>query len=850
MDPWNTSVSTAAIGVAPPLFDFSDPLLSRLLEAKKSLLGGFDISAEEEDITSDGAFETGKEAKSPEFQFLSAVFEGDVVTVESVARDHPELVLQTFPKSEGATPLIYAVAFDHQGVAESLLSSQSADADAPDETPIGYTPLMWAVHLRNLPMVKLLLEYQADPQLAPKEDGKNAVSLVTPGDMAMYEFFRSHNLLNQTLNRASELYETDTFAHETADMDSLTQQIRLQTAGLSLEIDEDDDKVREKELDEEAELSLDTELVQTPDYDYEKFLPEQFIKFTDSDIPSLLDYIFDLRTSSTTLQHSTKVPAAIVFQLVRYSHFKVQSKDLTEFLFECFVARLRSVTNTKSGVFNMAVAEQSGDKALASLGAGDIMVLSYWLSSIQFLHFYFAKSDTYHHYPVFLQELVNITQSLIATLSFSINSRLNLLVDDCLLKFTNLVDVSSVLYAKDWNLFKNKPNMKDQPSTYDDILEMLYPPTMKELMKPSPLKYVQVLGALDYVLKLHEVDPLLRLQTYSQVFYYINAIIFNRLVANSKYCSRAKAIQIRLNVSTLEDWLRSHNYSIYKPEKAGGLIGLLQPEEGGHQLKLHNLLDETAQSSDDSADDKNPHCLAFYYRSLYHIGKSQLMPTIELLQWLQCMSALKEKDSLINTINQFDTLNYYQLYKVANKLYRYEVDEVKLPKPLLQYLKQLMNELGEQQIERSLLHYMTQSTFMLKELYVYLNPNYIFGVALPNLNELIVRYGAGLGGVKSLRAKKFQPTLPVTVLDDVDDILTRNKEANMNDTYDYDQESEAEEQDVKSSTGSIVEENGMREPLTIESDSKAFKGDELFKTVQLPLSLAHKDWGDNEDNPW
>lgn len=838
MDPWNSSVTPALVGAAPPLFDYADPLFSRLLETKKAL---FDLAPQEHEETPDDE-ESAQPPVSPQFQFFSAIFEGDVITFEASAKAHPELVLQTYPEEEGVTPLIFAIAFDHQEIAESLLSTHGVDADAADETPIGYTPLMWAVHLRNLPMVKLLLEFQADPGLLPKNDGKDAVSLVSTDDLATYEYFRSHNLLNRSLNRTSDIYEPESFHHDTSDMDSLTHQIRMQTAGLALDVDEDDDKVREKELDEEAELSLDTELVQTPEYDYDKLLPEQFIKFTDSDIPSMLDYIFSLRTENTSLQHATKVPASIMFQLVRYSHFKVHSKDLTEFLFECFVARLRSVTNTKSGVFNMAVAE--GDKA-AALGTGDIVLLSYWLSAIQFLHFYFAKANIYHDYPAFLQEFINITQSSVATLSFSINSRLNLLVDDCLLKFTNLVDVSSVLYAKDWNFFKNKRNMKDQPSTYDDILEMLYPPSMKELMKPSPLKYVQVLGALDYVLKLHEVDPLLRLQTYSQVFYYINATIFNRLVANSKFCSRAKAIQIRLNISTLEDWLRSHNHSIYKPDKAGGLIELLKPEEGGHQLRLHNLLDETAPV-EGAADTKNPHCLAFYYRSLYHIGRSQLMPTIELLQWLQCMSSLKDEENLITTINHFDTLNYFQLFKVANKLYRYEVEEKKLPKPLLQYLKRLMNEQGEKQIERSHLHYMTQSTFLLKELYVYLNPNFIFGIALPNLNELIVRYGAGLGGLKALRAKKFQPTLPVTVLDDIDDILTKNRESNMNDTYDYEEQEDEEELDGEEELN--ADERTEQRPAV--DNPRSFKGDELFKTVQVPLSLAHRNWGDNDENPW
>ncbi|KAM9890857.1 hypothetical protein OXX69_012462, partial [Metschnikowia pulcherrima] len=235
---------------------------------------------------------------------------------------------------------------------------------------------------------------------------------------------------------------------------------------------------------------------------YNKPLPNQFIKFSDSDIPSLLDYIFGLRTSSSAQQHNTKTPAAVLFQLIHYSHNKVDSSDLTEFLFECFITRLRSVTNTKSGVFNMALTTgESNDKKSAN-GTGDIVLLSYWLSVIQFLHFYFTRADLYAQYPNFLHEMINLTQSLIATLSFSINSRLNLLAEECILNFTSLVDVSSVLYARDWNLFKTQ---KKHPNSYDDILNMLYPPSLNELMKPSPLKYVQVLGALYYVLDIHGV---------------------------------------------------------------------------------------------------------------------------------------------------------------------------------------------------------------------------------------------------------------------------------------------------------------------------------------------------------
>jgi len=828
MDAWAdnsagmVSLTSPEVGIkgGSHILNYSDPLVAKVIEFKKELQAEVETNIENEESN-----------KKPIVEMMIAACDGDLVTFESVARLHPELINTLYPSEDsGISSLIFAICFDQYAIAESILAQHNGDPDLHDTLVNNYTPLMWAIYFNQLDMVKLLLNHQADPYISPKDDEKTAITMVTPGKSHMYEYFKNHNLLKQKSSLDSEDYYESGFQYQEDPLvDNLTNQIKLQsiTATSNYLEDEDHDQPSE-DLDEEQELANDPLITSLKEFDYEKLLPDQYIKFTDSDIPSLLDYIFDLRTKKLAFQHDTKIPAAILFQLLRYSYLKVDSTELSEFLFDCFTARLRSVTNTKSGVFNMATAD---DKE-KSTGSGDIVLLSYWLSVIQFLHFYLSKNGFYSKFPRFLQELINLVQSLIATLSFSINSRLNLLIDDCILDFTNLVDVSNVLYAKDWNFFKSK--RKFHPSTYEDIFDMLYPPSQTELMKPSPIRYIQVLNALDYVLKLHQVNTLIKFQTFSEVFYYINSIIFNRIISQSKYCTRSKAIQIRLNISTLEDWLRSHNYKNYKPDKIGQISMLLGPEN--QLMHLSNLLEETN-------DIKNPHSLSFYYNSLYHIGKTQLQPTIELLQWLQCMSLLTDEESLIITINQFDYLNYYQLFKIMNKLYKYEVNESKLPKALTNLVKNLQNQKGESQVSQSTLHYMTQSNFLLKEVYIYLNPNYVFAVALPNLNELINSYGPGIGGIKTLRAKKYQPSLPLNVVDDVDEILTQNKN-DVNDTFDY-------EQDDITADGAEEEEEEF-EHSAKETNQKSFKGDELFKEVQLPSSLAHKNWGDEdiESNPW
>ncbi|KAG2735431.1 hypothetical protein G9P44_001645 [Scheffersomyces stipitis] len=840
MDAWVNSATSAIAGSnLSTVLNYSDPLLTKILAAKKalqvsesSLLSAGITTENVSQLSAAGA--QFAQSNKPLIELLIASCDGDLVTLESMTRAKPELVNYRYPSDDnGVTALIYAICFNNYAVAETLLAHHDADPDLPD-TIVNYTPLMWAVYFNQLDMAKLLLNHQADPSNSPKDDGKNAIALVNHENLEMYNYFKLHNLLDTTQNDNEEDYFRDSnFSYDEPE-DELAEKLKLQTiSGYVPDQEEENDHVLDEE--DETVLAADSALVLLREFDYETLLPEQYIKFSDSDIPSLLNYIFDIRIKNLHLQHDSKIPAAIVFQLVRYSALKVESASLSEFFFESFIARLRAVTNTKSGAFNMALQETGTNIG----GAGDIVLLSYWLSSIQYLHYYFIKSEIYSKYPKFLQELINMVQSLIATLSFSINSRLTPLVDECLLDFTSLVDVSNVLYAKDWNLFKKN---KKHPSTYDDIFDMLYPPSQNELMKPSPIRYVQVLGALDYVLRIHKVDNLFRMQAFSQVFYYSNCIIFNKIISQSKFCTRSKAIQIRLNISSIEDWLRSHNLKLSKPENIGGIEKLVPAE-----VQLNNLLKVDKTNSDSIS---NPHFLAFYYNSLYSVGKTQLRPTIELLQWLQCMSSLVDDESLINTINQFDSLNYYQLHKVMYKLYKYEVDEPKIPRKLTNFVKSLINEQGSAQIERSYLHYMTQSTFLSKEIYIYINPNYVFDVALPNFTEGINTYGSGLGGVRVLRAKLYQPSLPIAIVDDLDDILTENKKANFNDTYDYDEQNGDEDE------GDEPEDNEFEESNKNIGRIEDFKGDELFKQVQMPNSLAHKNWGGEdklenfEDNPW
>lgn len=827
MEAW-TSVDypSLGIGLQPDPPKISDGFLAEALEIKEELaelaaslpssasLGLSDSPDSPNDHNDRNLMIPPEQLK---IRFFLAVCENDLEQMESAIDSDSLLVLALF---KGYPAIVLAVILNNQSIVETLLNTYLVDPDTLELLKLGYTPLMYAVHFDNLPMVKLLLQYHSDPNFSPNEENKaTAASIVSENCPAVYLYFKYHNLL-QTSRQDDFVYQPKTFGlHDDTFEDELSYKIQMLTIASTTTPEPQDEHVA-GESSHLSDSDEDSDLANVPEFDYSKAIAGQYIKYNDSDIPSLLEYIFSLRTKSHSLQHDARVPAAIIYQLIQYSHTKVGADDLTTFLFETFITRMRSVSNTKSGVMGQTTATD----AASSTDTGDIVSLSYWLSVVQFVHFHFTRGGIYKKHLDFLQTLINMTQSLIATISNSINIRLQLLVDDCILDFTNLVDVSSVLYAKDWNFLKLKKNL----NSYDAILDMLYPPSEEQLRMPSPVRYLQVLGALDYVLNLHMVHPLLRLQAYSQVFYNINATLFNRVISNSKYCSRAKAIQLRLNISALEDWLRSHSSRIYKPDQIGGLRKLTE-SVGGSPVQLSGLLDELDVS-------KDPHALGFLYKSLYHVGRTQLNPFIELLQWLQVVTGLDDEETFITTLNELDGLNYYQVFKVTKKMYRYEVNEPKVPKALLQLLRKLVEQQGEQQVKNSKMSYLSQSSFLLKELYININSNYIFGVALPNLSELIVSFGAGLGGMRKIHAKKYQPHLPPTVADDIDEIIAENRNL-ANDSYDYENADHAEhdeeyQHDIKDN-GSFDRENM------------------IYKKLEVPL-VAHANFARDEIevNPW
>lgn len=116
----------------------------------------------------------------------------------------------------------------------------------------------------------------------------------------------------------------------------------------------------------------------------------------------------------------------------------------------------------------------------------------------------------------------------------------------------------------------------------------------------------------------------------------LNPVIFTH---QRKYLCRSKAIQVRLNATSLENWARLNHI----PSK---------------------------------------------------IVPHHFSPFNQLLSWLQCLSSEATIDGMIGTIQSLRSLNPVVLLKVV-KDYRYEVGESKIDGTCLQYLQQIQEQWSE-----------------------------------------------------------------------------------------------------------------------------------------------------------
>lgn len=208
-------------------------------------------------------------------------------------------------------------------------------------------------------------------------------------------------------------------------------------------------------------------------------------------------------------------------------------------------------------------------------------------------------------------------------------------------------------------------------------------------------------------------------------------------------------MQVRMNVSALEEWARANNR---------------QPDH-----YENGSMTASGESTVDAA-------------------RHHFAPVIQLLQWLQIFSAIGDsEESLKSTIEDLPRLTPQQITH-AVKYYRAEVGEKGLPKSSMKFLNALQKEHADrkmkmrsgvpptpsptdpkqsaEQPEQASSPVIADDDELPENLL--LDPALMLPFSLPTSNDMIISYGAGFGGVNRERERKYIPTVPPEFLAKLD----------------------------------------------------------------------------------
>jgi hypothetical protein len=462
-----------------------------------------------------------------------------------------------------------------------------------------------------------------------------------------------------------------------------------------------------------------------------------------------LDRILYIVITNMTPQRSPSqkpVPANMIFLSARYAHYH-SSPELLAKLLIAAMDRINDVVERYQW---------------------DMTILAFWMSNATLL-LHYLKKDTglLEATTEFQLQLVELINEIFILIVRDAERRLDKVLDAAMLDHETIPGFEDITFQNEWKIFKRKPQVKEEP-----LEKRFRPPSPKQRAKPAPRNVTSLLSSTLFVLDLYDIHSVITAQIISQLLYWLGAELFNRIMSNRRYLARTKAMQIRMNISILEDWARSNNR---------------QPEHFEHG--------EMKSSGETTVEAARRH----------------LAPVIQLLQWLQCFSSLGADDleALVGTLQQLKALSPQQLIHAATH-YRPEVGEKGLPKSAMKYLVAIQKEAalrrerqrnstigspkgkqlpqtpggdsapatpvknsssngngadtpGTQPAATPKIHEEEEEEDAPANLL--LDPALMLPFTLPSVTDMLVSYGAGFGGVNRERERKYIPTVPPEFLD-------------------------------------------------------------------------------------
>ena len=719
--------------------------------------GDEEVIAMDDNISDDEKRETFQKSLN------MAASNGDVARIRKLVGGRAKAYVDVNKTDEeGTVPLIYASCFGHSDVVAELLNA-GADVDKQDRNQ--WSALMWAMTNRHKQIAKLLLDHGANPDIRSSSGG-TAYDFVQPGsDFSHYLTENGYQFGGTEME--GDFYQTGfdpgKLDEEYAETEMKRRQL-MQESAANLEVD-----LGSLGFGEEPESPLESD---EEEFIWDRCVGDQMYVFQTQQLDAILDLII---TNMTPQRSSSQkpVPANLIFLMARYAHYHMTSSLLEEVL-----------TASMDRIADVIERHQ-----------WDMTMLAFWISNETLLLHYLKKDpglmQATGKWQAELADLVNETFILIIR---DAERRMNKLLDQAMLDYETIPGFDTIEFQGEFKLFKSKAKPVDEPS--------LRPPSPKRRAQTSPRNVTSLLSSVLFVLDLYDTHSVITAQILAQLMYWLGAELLNRILTTRKYLSRTKAMQIRHNVSQLEDWTRANNR---------------QPEHYENGSKVSTGEDTVSAA------------------------RRHLAPVIQLLQWLQVQTSLSDDhETLIGTLVQLQKLTPAMLIHAA-KQYRLEVGEKSLPKKHMKFLmglqkgqetliskvvtpvrseagtpvpeKQLQQQNGGAERprtpnsplkvqtgnaeaktpERKSMENRTPTSATLtnptpstpapsitfdpssnpdgtgiagspNKNALMLDPSLMLPFSLPTSTDMLISYGAGIGGTNRERARKYIPTIPYEIL--------------------------------------------------------------------------------------
>ncbi|KAI9255184.1 hypothetical protein BDA99DRAFT_518113 [Phascolomyces articulosus] len=618
-----------------------------------------------------------------------AVCIDDAQTIKSVLQEQNEntWVDINHPDELGITLLIHAACFNSLQVIRPLLEA-GAKIDKPDKK--GWTALLWAINNHHIDMVKLLLDCGASCDIKTSK-GYTIHRWVDPKDETMFKILpsppmtmttttsptSSQKIKKASLQRKQEssspslpsskkkkrrastipkldqvdliYFQADMFGYAGMTPSSTTKNTRrsstISHTSIASKEDEEEiepDKDNEEETEESSSEDEDLEgwegcIRSIYQFDWNKCLPDQMFVFCQDDMSHILDIaIHDVKlplppSSSDDILFCT---ANIIFLCCRFAHYHSKRDLLQAFL--------------TLAINKMAKAIKANPRNIDSL--------SYWIANTHRLFQYLRRDqglvDTTRDEQQRISHLLSEAFSLLVSFT---QKRLDKLIEPALLEYEEIAQEQPIDFVEDmtsWQRFFRRSstssvtsltsNNNNTPSSSRPNSFLLSTPAATPsatIPTPSssspssmtpPSTLTSIITSITQTMEGYDIHYKIKEQLIMQCLQYIASQGFQRLLANKKYLCRSRAIHVRMNVSSMEEWIR---------------------------------------------------------HTLGHSVYTCFQPLAQLLQLLQCVSQLHDLLLFQDTTAGFDLLEPAHIRRCVLH-YRYEINEPQLPEGVFTFVQQ------------------------------------------------------------------------------------------------------------------------------------------------------------------